>query len=241
MFADLACDFGNVSIGDETVRVGIKIDREDLSLEQADELFSSMRLQGKITLKTKADEQQQNFEGMDDVTEIETTFDVKRFSVKRKEISCGLTSAIGDISITDLAHFAKRTGRLIISDAEPLAEGKDSNGSIEPLEGQGTFDMDAALGSDGDEGALMDLSCLETRRLRKITGKPDVKGLGEKKIATLRSACKGGTIGDFENWIRSNIHWESDLKGFGGEWITVLSDAHLMIRDAYPIPQAEES
>ena len=52
---DVGCEFGGVSIGDETARIGLTIDRNKVPLEKADQFFSGARLEGEIVLGTSED------------------------------------------------------------------------------------------------------------------------------------------------------------------------------------------
>ena len=119
----LRVQFGGVSIGEATARIGIRIDRELLNLDAADELFSGRRLTGAVMVVPDGEspDQQRLFDG-DDKHEIESAFDVKGFRVAPKEIGCGLTFALAEIDVAELGHFAKRSGVLQIDEVAALPE-----------------------------------------------------------------------------------------------------------------------
>ena len=119
----LRVQFGGVSIGEATARIGIRIERELLNLDAADELFSGRRLSGAVMVVPDGEspDQQRLFDG-DDKHEIESTFDVKGFRVAPKEIGCGLTFALAEIDVAELGHFAKRSGVLQIDEVAALPE-----------------------------------------------------------------------------------------------------------------------
>lgn len=53
------CEFGGVSIGDATARLGIRMSRNDCSLDRADETFCGHRLSGVVKLSRNGDEPDQ--------------------------------------------------------------------------------------------------------------------------------------------------------------------------------------
>ena len=50
IIADIPVTFGGVSIGKSTAKLSLKVNRDKISLELADELFCERRLTGKIQL-----------------------------------------------------------------------------------------------------------------------------------------------------------------------------------------------
>lgn len=124
---DLAVDFGQVSIGESAARVGVKINRsEGLTISQADRTFVARRLTGKIKAKPipagqREDAEQGTFSGMEDA-ELSGTFDVKSLSVSDQEFGLGLTFNLKDTDIATLAHFAKRSGRLVVTAVADIPE-----------------------------------------------------------------------------------------------------------------------
>lgn len=108
---DLPVTFGNISIGDKTARVGVTVMREQLSLSQADRNLCERRLNGKIISRPAGDNPDQaSLPGMAFETTLEGVFDVKGFSVSKEALGFGLTFAIAEIDVSNLAHFAKRGG-----------------------------------------------------------------------------------------------------------------------------------
>lgn len=123
---DVAVEFQGVSIGDETGRVGIAIDRENMNIDVADEAFCGRRLSGSIiTVPKGVDPSQQEIFEEGERHEIAGTFDVKRFSADSKRITAGLTFALAEIKIEELVHFAKRSGRMEILEFGELPDGEE--------------------------------------------------------------------------------------------------------------------
>lgn len=114
--------FGGVSIGDNTARLGIAIDRGVINLNRADDLFCNRRLTGKVVLGM-FDEGDGQGKLIDDVDhEVAGAFDVKGFRCSADVITIGATFSLKDIDIAELAKFSKGQGRLIVQDANDIPE-----------------------------------------------------------------------------------------------------------------------
>lgn len=117
---DIQVEFGGVSIGDATARLGVKIDRSVCSILTADEVFCGHRLSGRVVLGGGSDQPGQQHL-VDDLEEmVAGVFDVKRFGANAKQISTGLTFSLADVDITSLAKFSKGAGRLVINEVGEL-------------------------------------------------------------------------------------------------------------------------
>jgi len=127
---DLIVGFGNVNIGDKTARIGITVDRGNLSVSQADQSLCGRRLTGTLIAQPDGDAPgQETFPGMDSGnTELNGSFDVKGFNVTAKNISFGLTFSLKDLEMELLGHFAKRNGRLNITEVAELPDEENENG-----------------------------------------------------------------------------------------------------------------
>lgn len=119
---DIAVSYGNVSIGDETARIGVSISRGQMSLAQMDKSFCGKRLTGTILARSTGQADQQSLPGADSDITITAVFDVKSFGVKRKWFSTGLTFSLGGIDAATLAGFAKREGMLRIDQIDDIPD-----------------------------------------------------------------------------------------------------------------------
>lgn len=122
---ELPVSFGNVSIGDKTARIGVTVDRSNITVKKADDSICEKRLTGQIIAKPNGEAPDQGrLQGMERLgdSELDATFDVKGFSVTKDALSFGLTFLLGSVDVAELASFAKREGRLIIEDAEEIPE-----------------------------------------------------------------------------------------------------------------------
>ena len=119
---DIAVAYGNVSIGDETARIGVSISRGQMSLAAMDKNFCGKRLTGTILARSTGGAEQQSLPGADSDLTITAVFDVKSFSVKRKSFGTGLTFALSGIDASTLAGFAKREGMLRIDQIDDIPD-----------------------------------------------------------------------------------------------------------------------
>lgn len=110
---DIGVEFGGVSIGQSTAKLSMKISRESININDADNSFCARRLTGKIKLGGRNDSagQATMFE-----TEsvIEGTFDIHRFGVTKESYTTGATFKLKEIDIGELAKFSKGSGRLLV-------------------------------------------------------------------------------------------------------------------------------
>lgn len=112
--------FGGVSIGQQTAKLSIKVDREHLNIVAADEALCGRRVAGKVAVGRAGDTPGQMLllEEMDDV--IEATFDIHRFGVTPDSFTSGLTFKLKEIDVGQLARFSKGSGRLIMDSVEEI-------------------------------------------------------------------------------------------------------------------------
>lgn len=122
---EVPVSFGTVSIGDRTARIGISVDRQFLKVSRADQVLCGHRLTGKLIAGQNGDTEGQNTLVNDFDPELTGTFDVKSFSASPKAISCGLTFNLEDIDVSNMAHFAKRVGKVVVDGVEELPEGSE--------------------------------------------------------------------------------------------------------------------
>lgn len=130
---ELLVDFGGVSIGETTARLGVKIARPQLTITKADQTFTGKRLSVVVQLGNPDPDQKKLF---DVVTEVAGSVDVKRLGVNVDEYATGLTFNLADVDVATLAKFSKGKGRLRVLAVEDL-----------PDEGEGDDEGDEA----GDE------------------------------------------------------------------------------------------
>ena len=121
---DVPVSFGRVSIGEGSVSIPVKIDREHLNPEAADGLLCGCRAKGEIAAgqegTTEDPDQQTTFEIM---KHRQTgMFEIKGYSVGPKAISATLNLLLKDVKVTEIVEFAKRSGRLRIESVAPLEE-----------------------------------------------------------------------------------------------------------------------
>lgn len=129
---DVLCTFGGISIGQETARVSVKIERNQIDLLRADECFCGKRLIGKIVLGRQGESNGQGKLIEDTDYEVAGAFDVKRIGVTPSQIATGLTFALASINVEDLTHFAKGSGRMIVEEVQEIPDDAGGDAEWEP-------------------------------------------------------------------------------------------------------------
>ncbi len=121
---NIKVDFGSVSLGDQTARLGFSVERNTLNIDAADEALCGKRLIGTVVCHPISDDQNQTYlvEGFQH--KVRGAFDVKGFRVSPNLIAAGLTFQKGSINVEELSNFAKQSGRLIIDRIEQLEAGE---------------------------------------------------------------------------------------------------------------------
>jgi len=129
--AELECDFGGLSVGDSTARLGVKLTRTDISYDAADELLCGRRCA--VTILNGLGNGEGQLPGMEkaEITEVQAIADIKGFTVNPKAFGFGLTFVLTGVNPSMLAKFPKRRGRLFIrheSDLDVETASDDSDG-----------------------------------------------------------------------------------------------------------------
>lgn len=118
---DIPVEFGGVSIGGSTTRIGVRINRDDLNINAADDVFCGHRLTGRVELGN-GDESPGQTRFVDQTELLEGIFDCKRIGFDAGHISTGLTFNKKDIDMDLISRFAKGSGRLVITDVGEIPE-----------------------------------------------------------------------------------------------------------------------
>ena len=101
----------------------VTVDRGSLTVAQADKRMCERRLKGSIEARPAGEHPDQGtLDGMDGDAQIDGVFDVKGFSISKDSISLGLTLALASVNVGNLAHFAKRSGKLTVLESEALPD-----------------------------------------------------------------------------------------------------------------------
>ena len=241
---DVGCDFGGVSKGKDSIRIGIKLSRDVISLPQADEALCGMRITGRLQRGGKSDApSQQPLPGMGEPEPfIDGTFDVKRFGVSPDDITFGATFSVHGLSRDNreaLLDLANQSGRMHVTGVELIPEDEgDTHDDHEdvgpmpkrgPLAGQRTFQSAGLDDLKRDHGADQPVTVLLNYGATPVICKAVAKAVGGEKISHL------------EKFMRDNPeYWHRDMKGVGKERITVLQNAWEAFRMAVPFVSDED-
>lgn len=130
---DLVAQFGSVSFGKKTARIGVTVERDDLSLAKADDNLCDRRLSLTIHANGNGDQPGQGrLEGMEDDLDITSVADVKGFNVHSTTISFGLTFNVNELkklaasSGVQFNDFAARAGRVMIAEVDEIPEDEET-------------------------------------------------------------------------------------------------------------------
>ena len=122
---EIGVEFGGVSIGEATARIGIRVLRGAVTLAQMDEMFTGRRLTGRV-VRVRAGDLEGQGKLVDDMDHsIDGTFDSKRIGVTLDHFSAGLTFLLSEIDVTELAALAKGAGRLEITGVDDIPSDED--------------------------------------------------------------------------------------------------------------------
>lgn len=199
--------FGGVSLGQETARIGIKIDRKNLTLAKADKAFSGRRLIGRIVLGHE-DESPDQTQMFDSDYCVEGAFDVKRYGVNSVFYATGLTFGLADVDIEELSHFSKGTGRLIVDEIAELPEPEPEDKT--PKSGALKF-----------TGKWADVRMDEIFKPESVIA----KGFAAKDIVT---------VGDMVNWQKDERNQLIDLPDVGPKKVQEIEDTMMVFWASNP-------
>lgn len=223
----LLVEFGGVSIGDGTARIGIVVSRDSRPLTEFDEFFCERRLTGSIHVtKNNEDPDQRKLFEQDGPVQLESVFDVKGFSVKTKKVSAGLTFALREIDSSLLAKFAKQTGYLVITEVGFIPENEKDDDHVDVNESEFLKSTDddsedawklapiaelklakgkvAKLASIGVEtmGELEDLRAGTNKQFRR--GLIDVDGFGQAAVDDVEDRVLAWLDKNRDKWAQSS-------------------------------------
>lgn len=107
--------YGNLSVGKELARIRVTIDRDAMSLDQADNLCCGARCDVDMIADPNGqddDPDQETF--ISTAIKMQTIADIKTFTVRPAEIAASLSFSIGDLDVSELSHFASAKGSLTL-------------------------------------------------------------------------------------------------------------------------------
>ncbi len=220
IIADIPVTFGGVSIGKSTAKLSLKVNRDKISLELADELFCERRLTGKIQLGGHDDGSGQ-LKFFDTDPRLDGSFDVHRFGVTLDAFATGTTFKLNEIDVTLLAKFAKGSGRLVVLEATEIPEDAEPDEHEEDESGQqsipGTYETNKPWREASLDG-LFSGALLKTLKAEGI--------------------CTVGDLHDYQQPTKSGFEKRlSDIKGIGPSKVQVIEDR--MVEFWRDNPQAE--
>lgn len=240
---DIGCDFGGVSLGKETCRVSVKLDRAGMSLGAADAALCGKRLTGKLVVGGKqAAPNQALLPGMEDSGhEVAGVFDVKRFGVSSKEISFGATFAMASVEPRDLAKLANSSGRLVVEQVADIPDDEADDDEADDDEGHDDHDDVGPMTKPIKFPAAPTPANKSLDELKRDAGAGhslmELKKYGATIgiVRAVKDAAEGDTVAHLEKLMNANPEWwHRNIKGLGEQKLNILLDAHREFRKQYP-------
>lgn len=190
---DLPVEFGGFSYGgNETCRIGIKIDRTVCNLNCADDTFCGHRLTGKLVLGHHDDAPGQKIM-FEDEKVVEGVFDTKRLGLSPEQINFGATFNEKEIDVALLCSFAKQKGRLLVEVVEEIPEPEKDSDDV-------SDDSRILPGALSQSGPWADVN---------------LSSLLSKSIATKLAKAKINTMGELAAYTSKEHNLLTDIAGIG--------------------------
>jgi hypothetical protein len=123
------CEFGNVSIGDQTASIPVKVDSVRFHPDEAERILVGRRVNATIALEEHSERDQRRLPEMEP-PRIETVCDIKSYRRTVNDWNFKLTFALKEVDAGILSQFAHRTGRCeleVLGDAD--SDDDDGQGS----------------------------------------------------------------------------------------------------------------
>ena len=123
VLTELPVAFGKVTFGEGSLSIPIRIERRDIPIDAADQMFVGRRLTCQLAIAT--DKQQKLFD--DDAataSPIDSVAESKKLSVGKKHFGATLNFLLEGLDDAQAAHFANKTGTLSVMQVEDLPEAK---------------------------------------------------------------------------------------------------------------------
>lgn len=246
---DIGCEFGGVTYGKNTVRVGVKIERGDVPMSRWEERLCDKRVECILRLGHKDEAAGQSALVDDDPVEVAGVVDIKTISLSGGVVSFGATFAKDDADEQDATRLACRPGRFIATKVGSIPEKtktkKTKYGDCQPQ----LFDDHPDTGPRPRKAAMpFDTSTRPASHANKSleelkrdlgAGQPltILMDFGATKgiVKAVAAAVGGETIAHLEAFMNAKQEfWHQEMKGIGPEKLTQLQDAHLAVRERYP-------
>jgi hypothetical protein len=197
---DLPVEFGGVSIGEQTARLGCRFSKSLFNdLNRAADMFVGRRLDCRVGLGGEQDSPGQTMLFDDMEVFVEATADCKRLGLSTDTISIGLTFNLKDVDIETLARFSKGSGRLAVDQVAQIP-------------------VDTVSSDDDDDDDAKPTGALKTDKPWKSV---QLDTLFHGGILKALKGAGLSTVGDLAGWTVPDKNGYSksltDIKGIGKE------------------------
>jgi len=259
---ELEVDFGGVSIGQETARIGVEIDRAKMTLQDADKFLSGSRLKVHLLATPKGEcKGQKHFEDMTET--IEGEIDCKSFSVTADKFRTGFKFAAAALNLLTFVGFRKRPGKAFIEWIGAASDHDDDDDELDPDEREFQAGADrpvghpilkaAAAARKGLAGSADDpakdhpIETLSKKGLKKLADKMsasdqyDGQGIADGRLEGIKEFLSVKTVTELENVVNADPFWHTKIHRFGEDAIDQTSDAILFFRSMVGYPSDDST
>lgn len=252
-------EFGGVSFGKQTARIGVKILRDKFGIADAETFLCGSRLKVKIAANPRDELPGQNH--LFDASEtLEAEVDCKHYSAKPDDFSAAFTFNKSSVSAEALTKIGNRPGVILmerVGNAESGGGDDDDDDEIDPDDREFEAGKDKPIGTPAlnaaaklafkedviDPGAPFPIETLQKEALKKLAkqqGKPyDGEGLSELKVGALKEALEVKTVTDLEKVISADDWWHKKVKRLGETGVDAVTTALTFFRSLVGQPVSE--
>ena len=253
--------FGGVSFGDQTARLGISFDEDLFSSKSAEEFLVGSRLKIVAVPGSQDSTSFRQKELVESGKRLESEVDCKGYSRGMHGFKAGLTFNVSSVDESILVHLRKKAGRLSMERIGSCGHDDDED-SIDPDDREfedrsqrplGFPALNATakalretkgMGTEADPAAGAKIEDLSRDHLRKLADKVGKhyggQGLTESKVGAIKEGLDITKITELEKVMDSNPFWFNKVSRLGQGGIDMVTDARMFYRQCVGFPSDEE-
>ena len=255
--------FGGISFGDQTARLGISFDRGDFKVCSAEKFMVGARLRIVAIPGVRDATAFRQLELMDAGKRVQADVDCKQYTGGSHAFKSGLTFNVSSVDQTALLALRKKQGRISLERIGSCDDEDEDDDEMDPDEREfeagkdrpkGTPLLFAAAaarrgraGNEDDPAKNHSLETLSKKGLQKLAEKMDAadqydgQGVTDKRIESIKEFLNVKTVTELENYMSANRLWHKEIHRFGDEAVNQVSDAIVLFRKLVGYPSDEEA
>lgn len=250
--------FGGLSFGDQTARLGLSFERSDFNSKAAEHFCVGARLKIVAIAGSRDATSFRQKELLDGGKRVEAEVDCKQYTGATSAFKTGLTFNVSAVDQSALLALRKKAGRILLERIGSCGnEDDEDDDELDPDEREFEAGKDRPVGQPGlaaaarlafkddaiDPGKPFPIETLQKDGLKKLAkqqGKPyDGEGLSEIKVGTLKEALEVKTVADLEKIIREDAFWHKKVKRLGETGVDAVTDSLVFFRSLVGQPVSE--